>query len=66
MAHSAKFNREWLSKEEYKLWLTSVEGDSTKANCKLCVKTFSLSNMGEVAVKSHASGKKHQTAVTQL
>ena len=65
MAHSAKFNREWLSKEEYKLWLTSVEGNSTKANCKLCVKTFSLSNMGEVAVKSHASGKKHQTAVTQ-
>ena len=26
---------------------------------------FSLSNMGEIAVKSHASGKKHQTAVTQ-
>ena len=45
---------------EYKLWLTPVEGNVTKANCKICVKTFSLLNMGETAVKSHASGKKHQ------
>ena len=65
MAHSARFNREWLSKKEYKLWLTPVEGNVTKANCNICVKTFSLSNMGEIAVKSHASGKKHQIAVTQ-
>ena len=65
IAHSARFNREWSLKEEYKLWLPSVEGDVTKANCQICVKTFSLSNMGEIAVKSHASGKKHQTAVTQ-
>ena len=65
MAHSARFYREWLSKKEYKLWLTPVERNVTKANCKICVKTFSLSNLGEIAVKSHASGKKHQTAVTQ-
>ena len=64
MAHSARFNREWLSKKEYQLWLTPVEGDVTKAKCKICVKTFSLSNMGEIAVRSHASGKKHQAAVT--
>ena len=38
--------------------------DVTKAKCKICVKTFSLSNMGEMAVRSHASGKKHQAAVT--
>ena len=59
MAHSARFNREWLSKKEYKHWLTPLEGDVTKANCKICVKTFLLSNMGKIAVKSHASGKKH-------
>ena len=52
-----------MSKKEYQLWLMPV-GDVTKAKCKICVKTFSLSNMGEVAVRSHASGKKHQTAVT--
>ena len=64
MAHSTRFNRDWLSKADYKPWLASVE-DVTKAYCKMCMKTFSLSNMGEIAVKSHASGKKHQTAVTQ-
>ena len=65
MAHSPRFNKEWLSKKGNKLWLTAVEEDVTKANCKICVKTSSLSNMGEIAVKSHATGKKHQTAVTQ-
>ena len=59
-----RFNRDWLSKADYKPWLASVE-DVTKAYCKMCMKTFSLSNMGEIAVRSHASGKKHQTAVTQ-
>ena len=64
MAHSARFNRELLSKKGYKLWLTPIEGNVTKASCKICVKTFSLSNMGEIAVRSHASEKKHQPAVT--
>ena len=30
-----------------------------------CVKTFSLSNMGEQALNHHAAGKKHITVVTQ-
>ena len=63
MAHSARFNKDWLLKEQYKSWLTPVPQDNTKAKCKLCMKTFSLSNMGEVAVRSHASGKKHMAAV---
>ena len=50
MAHSTRFNRDWLSKADYKPWLASVE-DVTKAYCKMCMKTFSLSNMGEIAVK---------------
>ena len=37
---------------------------SQKLKCKICVKTLSLSNMGEIAVRSHASGKKHEAAVT--
>ena len=64
MAHPARFHRECLSKKKYKLCLAPVEGNVTKANCKICVKTFSLSNMGEISVESHASGKKHQTSVT--
>ena len=55
MAHSTRFNRDWLSKADYKPWLASVE-DVTKAYCKMCMKTFSLSNIGEIAVKSHTSG----------
>ena len=41
-----------------------VPEDMTKAKCRLCSKTFLLSNMGEIAIKSHASGKKHKTTVT--
>ena len=43
-----------------------VPEDMTKAKCKLCSKTFLLSNMGvyNIAIKSHASGKKHKTTVT--
>ena len=32
---------------------------------KLCAKTFSLSNMGEQSLKSHAAGKKHIAVETQ-
>ena len=37
--------------------------NNTKAKCRLCMRSFSLSNMGEPALKSHAQGKKHQNAV---
>ena len=48
-----------MSKEEYKDWLLPEDSDNTKARCKLCRKTFSLFNMGEPSMKSHAQGKKH-------
>ena len=54
-----------MSKDQHKAWLTSVPEDNTKAKCKLCAKTFSLSNMGEQASKSHGAGKKHITVVIQ-
>ena len=43
---TARFNLEWMSKEEYKDWLLPEDSDNTKARCKLCRKTFPLSNMG--------------------
>ena len=58
---AARFNIEWMSKEEYKDWLLPEDSDNTKARCKLCRKTFSLSNVGEPSLKSHAQGKKHQS-----
>ena len=54
-----------MSKDQYKACLTSVPEDNTKAKCKLCSKTFSLSNMGNQALKSHGAGKKHITVMTQ-
>ena len=60
---AARFNLEWMSKEEYKDWLLPEDSDNTKERCKLCRKTFSLSNMGEPSLKSHAQGKKHQSII---
>ena len=65
MPHCARFNSDWMSRDQYKAWLTLVPEDNTKAKCKLCAKTFLLSDMGEQALKSHAAVKKHFTAVTQ-
>lgn len=60
---AVRFNREWITKEDYKEWLLPEESDNTKARCKLCQKSFSLSNMGEPALKSHAQGSKHKSAL---
>ena len=60
---AARFNLEWMSKEEYKDWLLPEDSDNTKATCKLRRKTFSLSNMGKPSLKSHAQGKKHQSII---
>ena len=54
-----------MSKDQYKVWLTSVPEDNTKAKCKLCAKTFVLLNMEEQALKSHVARKKHITVVTE-
>ena len=48
---------------EYKDWLLPEPSNNTKAKFRLCMRSFSLSNMGEPALKSYAQGKKHQNAV---
>ena len=56
------FNASWLSDERYRDWLS--EGKSNqRAVCTLCSKDFDVANMGEAAVKSHATSKKHLTMV---
>ena len=59
---TSRFNIDWLSRGEYKDWLLPEDSDPTKARCKICRKTFSLSNMGEKAVRSHAEGKKQASS----
>ena len=55
---TSRFNIDWLSIGEYKDWLLPEDSDPTKAMCKICRKTLSLSNMGGKAVRSHAERKK--------
>ena len=57
------FQLEWIEKEEYRSWLKPDPSYRNKAVCKLCMKTFIISTMGEPALKSHASSTKHQTAL---
>ena len=45
--------------------MAGISGRCYKGILQDVYEKFSLSNMGEIAVKSHASGKKHHTAVTQ-
>ena len=66
MSHCTRFNSHWMSKDQYKAWLTSLPENNTKAIGKLCAKTVSLFNIGQQALKSHAAGKKkHIIFVTQ-
>ena len=65
MSHCVRFNTDWMSEDQYKALLTSVPEYNRKAKCKLCAKPFSLSNMGEQALKRHATGKKHITFMAQ-
>jgi len=60
------FNSVWLMRSNYKEWLVAVDNDLNSACCKLCSKTFTLGNMGEKAVNSHANGKKHKRNVENL
>ena len=46
------FQASWLANPDYKDWLRRKS--STHATCTLCLTDFSIQNMGEAAIKSHA------------
>ena len=48
-----------LSWERTYPWIKTVNGDQSKAFCKSCQKSFSVSGSGEAQVKSHAKSKSH-------
>lgn len=57
-----KFNKLWLDAKifpEFSGWLDLVVSDATLAYCKVCRKSFKLSNMGRNAVVSHSKGPNH-------
>ena len=56
--YATSFQDTWLSNPNYKDWFGRAKCN-TDAFCKLCPKEFSISAMGERAIKSHAKGKLH-------
>ena len=58
------FSDLWLDKKEFADWLMH-DDNKYSAACKVCKKTFDISNMGETAVKSHAKGVKHIALLQQ-
>lgn len=56
------FQSEWCSKKEYKLWLAAGK-DKHSAKCTACNREFSVAGMGESALRSHAKGSKHVSAL---
>jgi hypothetical protein len=57
------FRKDWLSIDEYSLWLQEVTHDSTKARCKACLKTFSVHADGKSAVEKHRIGNAHKKSM---
>ena len=52
------FREIWLQEPEFAPWLQQEDNDS-KGYCKLCTKSFDLSNTGIAAVKSHMKSKQY-------
>lgn len=59
-----KLSDSWLINPKYKDWQDKDPKWIKKAKCRLCVKSFDISNMEEAAVVSHMQGKKHCRLVT--
>ena len=54
-----------MDKVEYKDWLLPEPSNNTKAKCRLCMRSFSLSNMGEPGLKS-CTGKEKKMSQLQV
>jgi len=52
------FHEIWLADPRFAPWLQQEKNDS-KGYCKLCKKSFDLSNIGIGALKSHMKSKQH-------
>ena len=50
------FSKDWLTDPDFKNWFADTN-DNTAARCKVCHKTFKLSNMGRQALTNYASVK---------
>ncbi|GBN09359.1 hypothetical protein AVEN_156318-1 [Araneus ventricosus] len=63
MSNHTLFQEDWLSDPSFSSWIEKMPLNNKIAKCKLCNKTFDLSNMGRRAVSSHMDGSKHKKKV---
>ena len=55
----SKFQPDWLNKPSYATWLAANRNDAFSAYCQVCRSNFDVTAMGEAAVRSHSTGKRH-------
>ena len=62
MSSKTVFNLDWADKQlnlQRPKWIEAISNNPYVTRCRICKKTFSLSNMGRQALTSHEEGKKH-------
>ncbi|XP_071482987.1 uncharacterized protein, partial [Diadema antillarum] len=63
MPRNCHFIEAWLNNSAYSEWIMKVSTDTGIARCSVCQCNFSIRNMGEAALKSHAKSDKHKTNI---
>ena len=67
MSNQTYFQDEWVEEEEFSSWVALVLYDNKKGKCKVCGKSFELSNMGRGALNSHQTkSEKHNRLIKIL
>jgi len=57
--YNSFFNKDWLTDKSFSSWIEPA-ASVHQARCKLCSKSFELSNMGRKAVTSHEASAQHK------
>ena len=60
MPGNCHFSDAWLDNSAYSEWILKISKDYGMARCSVCQCNFSVRNMGEAALKSHAKCGKHK------
>ena len=60
------FIDDWLTHDDFKIWLRKDALDNKKAQCAICHKSIELSSSGRGASTDHAKGKKHRDALLRV
>ena len=63
MPGKCSFQGRWVSNPLYSQWIARVATSSGDASCRVCQKSFDVSNMGEAALRSHMRAKRHASAM---